>query len=105
VALVGGAATVNLDTAGRMTEGTFVALNGNVQCLTSNEQGWTAVKGSVSGNILTIEAQEASCTDTVSWLVIGERHDQHMIDTHWTDAEGRVITEPEKPRVEEDDTE
>jgi hypothetical protein len=96
VALVSGAATVNLDTAGRMTEGTFVALNGNVQCFTSNEQGWTAVKGSVSGNILTIEAQDATCTDTVSWMVVGERHDQHMIDTAWTDAQGRVITEPEK---------
>jgi hypothetical protein len=104
VALVGGAATVNLDTAGRMTEGTFTALNGNVQCLTTNEQGWTAVKGSVSGNILTIEAQDATCTDTVSWMVIGERHDQHMIDTAWTDAAGRVITEPEKPPVEEDET-
>ena len=96
VALVGGSATVNLDTAGRMTEGTFVALNGNVQCFTSNEQGWTAVRGSVSGNILTIEAQDATCTDTVSWMVVGERHDQHMIDTAWTDAQGRVITEPEK---------
>lgn len=105
VALVGGAATVNLDTAGRMSEGTFVALNGNVQCFTSNEQGWTAVRGSVSGNILTIEAQDSACTDTVSWLVIGERKDQHMIDTHWTDADGRVITEPEKPPVEEEDTE
>jgi len=105
VALVGGAATVNLDTAGRMSEGTFVALNGNVQCFTSNEQGWTAVRGSVSGNLLTIEAQDATCTDTVSWMVIGERKDQHMIDTHWTDAAGRVITEPEKPPVEEDDTE
>ena len=100
VALVDGTATVNLDTAGRMTEGTFVALNGNVQCFTSNEQGWAAVRGSVSGNILTIEAQDATCTDAVSWLVIGERHDQHMIDTHWTDDAGRVITEPEKPPVE-----
>jgi hypothetical protein len=87
-----------------MTEGTFVALNDNVQCLTTNEQGWTAVKGSVSGNTLTIEAQDATCTDTVSWMVIGERKDQHMIDTHWTDAAGRVITEPEKPPVEEDET-
>lgn len=105
VALVGGTATVNLDEAGRMAEGTFVALNGNVQCFTSNEQGWTAVRGSVSGNLLTIEAQDATCTDTVSWLVIGERHDQHMIDTHWTDDAGRVITEPEKLPVEEDDNE
>jgi hypothetical protein len=96
VALVDGTATVNLDTAGRMTEGTFTALNGSVQCFTSNEQGWTAVRGSVSGNILTIEAQDSACTDTVSWMVIGERKDQHMIDTHWTDAAGRVITEPEK---------
>ena len=102
VSLVAGAATVNLDEAGRMTEGTFVALNGNIQCFTSNEDGWTAVRGSVSGNTLTIEAQDASCADTVSWLVIGERHDQHMLDTGWTDAAGRVITEPEKQAEEEE---
>jgi hypothetical protein len=96
VALVGGTATVNLDEAGRMTEGTFVALNGNVQCFTTNEDGWTAVCGAVDGNILTIEAQDSACTDTVSWLVIGERHDQHMIDANWTDEQGRIITEPEK---------
>ena len=52
VDLVGGSATVNIDTAGRMTEGTFDALCTNVQCFTSNETGWTAVKGSVSGNTL-----------------------------------------------------
>jgi len=103
VSLVAGAATVNLDEAGRMTEGTFVALNGNIQCFTSNEDGWTAVRGSVSGNTLTIEAQDASCADAVSWLVIGERHDQHMLDTDWTDAAGRVITEPEKQTEEEEE--
>ena len=96
VTLTDGQATVNLDEAGRMTEGTFVALNGNVQCFTTNEDGWTQVRGSVSGNILTIEAQDPACVDEVSWLVIGERHDQHMIDTEWTDENGRVITEPEK---------
>ena len=102
VSLVDGSATVNLDEAGRMTEGTFVALNGNIQCFTSNEDGWTAIRGSVSGNTLTIQAQDASCTDTVSWLVIGERHDQHMLDTDWTDAAGRVITEPQKQSEEEE---
>jgi hypothetical protein len=102
VALVNGSATVNLDDAGRMTEGTFVALNGNIQCFTSNEDGWTALRGSVSGNTLTVEAQDASCTDTVSWLVIGERHDPHMLDTDWTDEAGRVITEPEKHAEEEE---
>ena len=102
VSLVAGAATVNLDEAGRMTEGTFVALNGNIQCFTSNEDGWTAVRGSVSGNTLTIEAQDSTCADTVSWLVIGERHDSHMLNTDWTDAAGRVITEPEKQTEEEE---
>ncbi len=102
VALVGGSATVNLDNAGRMTEGTFVLLNTNTQCFTANEDGWTAVRGSVSGNTLTIEAQDSTCADTVSWLVIGERHDQHMLNTNWTDEAGRVITEPEK-QPEEDE--
>lgn len=102
VALEDGFATVNLDEAARMTEGTFTALNGNVQCFTSNEEGWTAVRGKVEGNILTIEAQTPlGCNDVVSWMVIGERHDQHMLDTGWTDAAGRVITEPEK--IVEDD--
>jgi len=96
VELSEGKATVNLDEAGRMTEGTFVLLNGNIQCFTSNESGWTATRGKVEGNILTIEAQDAECTDTISWLVIGERIDQHMIDTEWTDENGRVITEPLK---------
>ncbi len=97
VDLVAGAATVNLDTAARMTEGTFVLLNTNVQCFTTNESDWTAVRGSVSGNTLTIAAEDNTSTATVSWLVIGERQDQHMIDTDWTDDNGRVITEPEKP--------
>lgn len=96
VTLVNGTATVNVDQAARMTDGTFVALNGNVQCFTSNETGWTAVRGIVLGNTLTIEAQDPNCTDTISWLVIGERHDSHMIHTDWTDENGRVITEPEK---------
>jgi len=96
IQLVNGKATINLDQTAKMTEGTFVLLNGNIQCFTSNESGWTAVKGIVAGNILTIEAQNPECTDTVSWLVIGERIDQHMLDTEWTDENGKVITEPLK---------
>jgi hypothetical protein len=96
VDLVDGSATVNIDTVAGMTEGTFVALNREVQCFTSNESDWDAVKGSVSGNILTIECQNTSSTATVSWLVIGERQDQHMYDTDWTDDNGKVIVEPLK---------
>jgi hypothetical protein len=96
VDLVDGLAAVNIDDAAGMTEGTYVLLNTNTQCFTSNESSWTAVKGSVSGNILTITAQDNTCTDTISWMVIGERHDQHMLDTEWTDENGKVIVEPLK---------
>ena len=93
VDLVDGTATVNIDTNSRMTEGTFVALNQNVQCFTTNETGWTAIKGSVSGNLLTIIAQDNTCTDTISWMVVGERHDQDIIDNRSTDSDGRFIPE------------
>jgi len=94
--LVNGTATINIDTNSAMSDGTFVLLNTNIQCFTSNETGWTAVKGSVSENILTITAQDNTCDDTISWMVIGERQDQHMIDTDWTDENGKIIVEPLK---------
>ena len=96
VVLENGTATINLDTVSGMSEGTYVLLNRNTSCFTSNETDWDAVKGSVSGNILTISCQNTSSTATVSWLVIGERHDQHMKDTDWTDSNGKVIVEPTK---------
>ena len=81
-----------------MTDGTFVLLNRDIQCFTSNETGWGAVKGSVSGNILTITAQDGSSTDTISWMVVGERQDDTIksseIDA--TDANGKFIVEPLK---------
>jgi len=96
VNLVGGTASVNIDTASTMTEGTFVALCRDVQCFTTNESDWTAVRGSVTGNILTIEAQDNTSTANISWMVIGERQDKHMYDTGWTDDNGKVIVEPLK---------
>ena len=97
VTLVDGTATQNIDTIAGMSEGTFDALNREVQCFTTNETGWTAIKGSVSKNILTITAQDDTCTDTISWMVIGERKDEHMMSKHtkWTDSDGKIIIEPE----------
>ena len=98
VSLSSGSATINLDTVSNMTDGTFVLLNRDIQCFTSNETGWGAVKGSVSGNILTITAQDGSSTDTISWMVVGERQDDTIksseIDA--TDANGKFIVEPLK---------
>ena len=94
--LVDGTATVNIDTKAGMTEGTFVLLNRDIQCFTTNETGWTAIKGSVSGNILTITAQDNTCTDTISWMVIGERQDPTVKGLDLTDADGNLIVEPDQ---------
>jgi hypothetical protein len=98
--LVAGEATVNLDSNSGMTEGTWVLLCRDEQCFTSNETGWSSVRGSVSGNILTIECQEVTSTDTISWMVVAERHDEHIKNTDWTDTDGRPIVEPEKAEEE-----
>jgi len=97
VDLVGGTATVNIDTKAGMTEGTFVLLNRDVQCFTTNETGWTAVKGSVTGNEITIVAQDNTCTDTISWMVVGERQDDTVKSLEMTDSEGNLIVEPDQP--------
>jgi len=96
VTLVDGQATVDLDEAAGMTSGTWVLLCRDEQCFTSNETGWQHVRGSVTGSILTIDCEESDCTDTVSWMVVACRKDQHMYDTEWTDSDGYPIVEPEK---------
>ena len=93
VTLVAGSATVNIDTESRMTEGTFVALTKDIQSFTSNETDWTPVRGSVSGNILTVEAQDNTSTASVSWMVVAKRNDFNVIDNETTDENGEFITE------------
>jgi hypothetical protein len=93
--LVDGSAQINIDTVSDMTDGTFVALNRCTQVFTTNESNWDAVRGSVTGNILTIESNTTDSTACISWMVVGERCDQHMMDTEWTHSDGRVIVEPE----------
>jgi uncharacterized glyoxalase superfamily protein PhnB len=96
VTLINGIATINIDTFTGMTEGTFVALNRDIQCFTTNESGWDLVKGKVEGNILTITSQNTESTNEISWMVVGERQDKHIKDTDWTDENGKPILEPSK---------
>ena len=100
VELVAGKAEVNIDAVSGMTEGTFVALNRDIQAFTSNESDWDAVRGKVEGNKVIIECQNAESTATVSWLVIGERQDEHMLKSKTTDENGKLIVEPLKPEPE-----
>lgn len=101
IKLVNGKGEANIDEVSTMTEGTFEALCREVQCFTTNESGWDLIKGKVIGNIIYLESQNAKSTDEISWLVIGERKDKHIMDTDWTDENGKVIVEPLKPIKEE----
>jgi hypothetical protein len=96
ITLVNGKGQANIDEIATMTEGTFELLCRDIQCFTTNESGWDLVKGKVIGNILHIESQNENSIDEISWLVIGERKDKHMMETEWTDENGKVIVEPLK---------
>ena len=101
--LSSGSVQVDLDEAVGMTSGTWELLCRDPQVWIQNDTGWDAVRGSVEGGTLTIECQNTDSIDTVSWMVVAERQDQHMIDARWTDDEGRVILEPEKPEPVDDE--
>ena len=87
--LVNGKALINIDEHFGMTEGTFEALVDDKQVFTTNEDSWDAVKGKVQGNQLNIECQNKDFNGYVSWLVIGDRKDKHIMEADWTDERGK----------------
>jgi hypothetical protein len=93
VELVDGAASLSLDNKFGMTAGTFEWLTKNPQTFTSNETGWDAVRSSFSGDTITIECQNASSTDTISWMVVAERNDPNIKAASKTDSDGNLIVE------------
>ena len=95
VTLVDGQATVNLDSLARMSDGTWVNLNTDARVFTSNETGWDATKGIISGNTLTITCQNATSTDTISFLIIARRIDEWIMNDENYDENGRLIVERE----------
>jgi fibronectin-binding autotransporter adhesin len=96
VDLSGGSAQVDLDEAAGMSAGTWELLCRDPQVWLQNDSGWSKVRGSVEGNTLTIESKDTVSDDTVSWMVVAERCDPHIMETELTDDDGRVIVEPEK---------
>ena len=84
-----------------MSAGTFVALTQNPDYFLQNNTGWDAVKGTVSGNALTITAENNNSTDTISWMVVAERADDHIKSKDITDDDGHLIPEQDKPDLEE----
>jgi hypothetical protein len=69
IQLTNGFAQVNLDKQFNMTDGDFAALTHNVTVFTSNVTGWEPVRGSVTGNMLTIECQDVTVNPIVSYMV------------------------------------
>ena len=100
VTLVDGKATVNLDAdcggSSPMTPGTFEALTRDPDIFLQNASGWNNLRGSVSGATLFIESQ-TSCSDVVSWMVVAERKDAHIVDGAggMADSNGKMVLEYE----------
>lgn len=99
VQLVNGAAQVSIDAASNMTEGTFEVLtrHAEAEVFVQNKTGWANVRGEVVGDMLHIECQDPTSSDTVAWLVVAERADPFMQACELTDADGRFIVEADKP--------
>jgi alpha-tubulin suppressor-like RCC1 family protein len=95
---------VECNTTGGMTSGTFPALNTNSQLFLRNNETYDRVKGAINGSIITIECENTTDEIEVDWLVIGERHDEHVINTELTDSEGNLICEHDMPRSTETDS-
>jgi hypothetical protein len=97
--LINGMASVNIDTDCVhesdcvMTEGTFVSLCANPQFFLQNPNSFNRLRGSISGNILTIICEDNTSTDEVYWQVIAERNDQFIKNWDKTNINGYLITE------------
>ncbi len=97
--LVLGTATVNLNSDSTssaecgMSSGTFEALVKNTSIFLQNKTGYNLVKGSLNGATLTISSQNPLATDTISWMVVGERKDTSIVNWECTNSSGSLITE------------
>jgi hypothetical protein len=94
-----GKADIDIDTecntTGGMTPGTFPILNKNTQLFLRNNQTYDRVKGKINGSIIKIECENITDEIEIDWMVVGERHDEHVINTPLTDSDGNLICEHE----------
>jgi hypothetical protein len=83
---------ISMDTEFGMAEGTWEALNCTPWSMAA--ASGEVVEWSFEGDTLTITGDEGT---VCNWMVIGERHDPHMIATDCTDGEGRIVLEYDQP--------
>ncbi|MFO1100241.1 MAG: DUF2793 domain-containing protein [Xanthobacteraceae bacterium] len=105
ITLAGGQATVDIDAASRMTAGTFAALTQNADVTSlCNRSGFARVRATeIAGGTFTILCEDANSADEIAWVVLAERHDPFIIndDGSWTDQDGRLVPERDKPDYQE----
>ena len=93
ISMVNGWATVDLDAVSGMTSGTWVLLCRD-PLVFATASGWAKVRGTVVGATLTLESDDKTYSELANWIVIAERHDEHIMDVDTTDDEGHLIVEP-----------
>jgi len=99
VTLVNGAASVNIDTDCvaesdcSMSAGTFEALVTNHDIFLQNKSNYDKVRGTVSGNILTIVSNNNTSNAIISWMIIAERKDPYIKTWDKTNDNGYLKTE------------
>ena len=96
--LKNGEGTVNLDSNERyqMTQGTFQALNKDIQVHVTNNETFGQVKGTVIGNELHIICENPHSDAKIDWLVIGTRQDVGVREDPKTNNNGDLIVERQK---------
>jgi hypothetical protein len=106
--IIEGKAEVDIDTecntTGGMTPGTFPALNTNYQLYLQNNKTFDNVKGTINGSTINIECENTTEEIEIDWMVVGERHDEHVINTPLTDSDGNLICEHYFPGYNKDNS-
>jgi len=81
------------NTTGGMTAGTFNALNTSSQLYITNNDTYDRVSGDIFNGKIKINCENTKDNIEIDWLVIGERKDEHIINVHNTNMEGKLICE------------
>jgi len=84
------------NTTGGMTAGTFNALNTSSQLYITNNYTYDRVSWDIFNGKIIINCENTKDNIEIDWLVIGERKDEHIINVHNTNMEGKLICEHNK---------
>jgi hypothetical protein len=94
--LENGSASIGIDSASRMTDGTFHALTKKPQLFLQNNQTFDRVKGYVESGSVFIVCEDAGSNALIDWTVIAERNDAEVLTSEQYGADGNYVPEKMK---------